>query len=240
MNIISWILFPFISVYLLAPIINGCIGVINYKCSKIDYKKHEFMYLLLQLFVVLIIWIASVTSVLYLWFALIEYAITEYVISVLFFLWVSVTDSDKIYLPKEAIIDSPIKAFKKGLIESFSSNIFYVTKTFAHIIYIFILVISQIIALYFKDSWICDSEFYRFLEVNKYGIVIMYAFEKIISSISDKNRKVRKHLLKEMSDEREKEEQKEREERQQQLQEIKKLLKQIRLKRSEKKRQNKK
>ena len=241
-NTFTWFLFPLILAYFLAPTIRGIIGVTNYKLSKLDYQKHEFTYTLIQLVVSLLFFISSIALVLFLWYKIIYFAFVDYIVSVGCCLLISITASDKIYLPAETEIDSSLKAFRKGFTEGLSFRLFpfLPTKTIIHIIYLAILVTSQVITLYFKDSWIHNSEFYRFLEINKYGIVIMYAFEKIISSISSKEEKERIKIMQETSDVLEKQEQEDRKKRQQEWQELKELLKQIKLKRSEKKRQNKK
>ena len=242
MNVFTWLLFPLILAYFLLPAIRGIIEIVNYKLSKVDYKKHEFTYLLIQLLVSLFLSVATLALMLYLWYKIMDFAFVDYIVSVVCCLLISITASDKIYLSAKTEINSSIKAFRKGFTEGLSFRLFpfLPTKTIIHVIYLAILVTSQVITLYFKDSWIYNSEFYHFLEINKYGIVIMYAFEKIISSISSKEEKERIKIMRETSDVLESQEQEDRKKRQQERQELKELLKQIRLKRSEKKRQNKK
>lgn len=242
MNVWSWILFPFIFAYFFVPAVCGIIEIVNYKLSRINRKKREFSYILIQLFSSLLLCSATLILIFYLWYKILYLAFMDYIVSVLCCLLISITASNKIYLPAGIEIDSSLKAFKKGFTECISSGFFHFlpTKTIVHVFYLVILIASHIVTLYFVDSSVYGSDFYRFLEINKYGIVIMYAFEKIITSISSKEEKERIQTLKEISDKLEEDKQKEHEELQQKKQELMKLLESIRMARLEKKRQNKK
>ena len=241
MNVFTWLLFPLVIGYFITPTISGLRWMVRYKLNKSNYQKnHELGYVLIPILCAFIFGIVLIIATLALWVVIMKYEWFDYIISVICCLLVSITASEKIYLPVNAEINSYGKAFRKGYTEGISMRVFpfIQTKTAVHIVYLMILIASHIITLYFKDAPIYNSDIYEFLEVNKYGIVIMYAFEKIISSISKKEESERIKILNETSKEMEEHDKQSREEFEKSKQNLKAVLKQRKQAKMLKKRQN--
>ena len=245
MNFFSWFLYPIVFGFFLAPLVSGVRWLMKYWLMKVHYnERHEVLFNLIPSLTALAFGLILFTGIIISWLQIWRYAIFDFIVSVVSYLMISITSFDKIYVPVGTEIDSGFKAFRKGYTEGISMRILSCmpVKIVVHITYLLILIASQIISLYFSDCPIYTSEFYTFLEVNKYGIVIMYAFEKIFASISKNDEKEKTKILQETYDTMTKEEERLDAETREKFNELKsycKLLREERKKERQEKKKNK-
>ena len=203
MNFFTWSLFLIIVGYFLSPIICSVREMVRLKLLRKNYEKeHEVKLILVPFLASFIFGLFFIVLIFLSWLLIYEYPIFDYIVSVIGCLLAAVASMESIYFVPGETVDTYLKAFKKGYTEGISKSFLTVfpIKISIHIIYIFTLIASHIISLYFKDYPIYNSEFFRFLEVNKYGIVIMYAFEKIIDSIKKKDGQKQMEIMNETCD----------------------------------------
>ena len=122
-------------------------------------------------------------------------------------------------------INSVFKAFRRGFTKGNVNSIIpklYI-KTLINLFYLIILILAQIEDLKLATL---PSGLSYFCTLNKYGIVIVFAVEKIIKSVAAE--KKRKRILTETFIEQEKQDEKDREETRRLMREVKELFKQRR------------
>lgn len=160
----------------------------------------------------------------------------KYVAVMTYTILLALMATNELYISPSLKVDSKGKAFRRGFTNGGVNNIIpnLYLKTIINIAYLAILICAQIEDLNLVQF---NREFSYFCTLNKYGIVVIFAIEKMISSIASE--KKRKKTLNEASVDQERKEEQDREETRQQIHTLKLLLKERRELRKQK-RQGKK
>ena len=145
-----------------------------------------------------------------------------YIAAIIYTLLLSILSSSKIYLSPEVKVDTAFKAFKKSFTISSGGHIFSILylRVIIEVAYLLFLVLAQVEELGFCAF---SDEVSFFFTINKYGIVILVAIEKILKFIEG-DRKRRK-ILSDTFVEQETQADKEREELRQAFKEVRELIK---------------
>ena len=159
----------------------------------------------------------------------------NYIAVIIYTSCLAVMSIKDLYISPLHSVDSPIKAFRKGFKQANVNNIIpnLYLRTVIHIAYLVILVIAQLEELQLIKI---NSELSFFCMLNKYGIVIIFAIEKIISSIN--NEKKRLAIIHDTFVEQEKENDLQNKEFKQDFKELFAILKERRKKRKNNKNQD--
>ena len=169
-------------------------------------------------------------------FFLCETAAGEYIAVITYTVFLALMATNEVYISPSLKVDSKRKAFRRGFTSASVNNIIpnLYLKTIINVAYLAILICAQIEDLNLLQF---NSAFSYFCTLNKYGIVIVFAIEKIISSIASE--KKRGSTLTEAFVEQERKEEQNREETRQQIRSIKLLLKERREARKQKRQKKK-
>ena len=160
-----------------------------------------------------------------------------YIAVIVYTLLLALMSTDVVYLSPSIRVDSALKAFRKGFTSGSVNHIVpnLYLKTIINIFYLVILILAQIEDLGFVKF---SDDVSYFFELNKYGIVIVFAIEKIIKSIAPEKR--RKRIILDTFIEQENRDEKEREEMRTTVNEIKSIIKARRVEKRAKKEQRQK
>lgn len=141
---------------------------------------------------------------------------------IVYTLLLSILSSSKIYLSPDDKVDTAYKVFKKGFTVSSIRHIFSILylRVVIEIAYLVFLVLAQIEELGF---YTLPTELSFFCTLNKYGIIILFAVEKILKSIEPERE--RRKILSNTFVEQENKEEKEREELRSSLKEFCEIMK---------------
>lgn len=106
--------------------------------------------------------------------------IGEYLAVIIYIALLSVLASNDLYQSPKTTVDTAYKAFKSGFTQFNVWLSKLPLKTIINVVYLAILIIAQIQDLgYYKFP----EELSHFLTLNKYGLLIIWAIEKIIKSV---------------------------------------------------------
>lgn len=106
--------------------------------------------------------------------------IGEYIAVIIYIALLTVLASNSFYQSPKTVIDTAYKAFKSGFTQFNVWLSKLPLKTIINVVYLAILIIAQIQDLgYYKFP----EELSHFLTLNKYGLLIIWATEKIIKSV---------------------------------------------------------
>ena len=122
-------------------------------------------------------------------FFLCKTAVGEYIAVIAYTVLLALMATNEIYISPSVKVDSKRKAFRRGFTSASINNIIpnLHLKPIINIVYLIILICAQIEDLNLLQF---NSAFSYFFTLNKYGIVIVFAIEKTISSIvSERKRK---------------------------------------------------
>lgn len=231
------IIFFFVVSAALTPFIFAAYELIVFKIinSKISIGKKKFLKTIGHI-ILLLISLPSIFAVMCLADFICTTELGCYIAVLVYTLIFSILSSSKIYLSPDIKVDSALKAFKKGFTVSSIRHIFSILylRVIIEVAYLVVLILAQIEELGFCTF---PEEVSLFFTLNKYGIVIMVAVEKIIKSIAPERE--RRKILSDTFVEQEKKEEKEREEVRRSFKEIWAAIKQLRQERKAKKRQSK-
>ena len=231
------IIFFFVVSAALTPLIVATHDSIIFKIgnSKIGIRKKR-VFRLIILIICLLITLPSIFAVMCLANFICTTELGCYIAVLVYTLLFSILSSSKIYLSPDIKVDTAFKAFKKGFTVSSIRHIFSILylRVIIEVAYLVILILAQIEELGFCAF---PKEVSLFFTLNKYGIVIMVAVEKIIKSIAPERE--RRKILSDTFVEQEKKEEKEREEMRRSFKEIWVAIKQSRQERKAKRRQSK-
>lgn len=106
--------------------------------------------------------------------------IGEYIAVIIYIALLSVLAANSLYQSPKTVIDTEYKAFKSGFTQFNVWLSKLPLKTIINVVYLAILIIAQIQDLgYYKFP----EDLSHFLTLNKYGLLIIWAIEKIINSV---------------------------------------------------------
>lgn len=203
--------------------------------SKISTGKKKFFKAIVYI-ILLLISLPSIFAVICLADFICTTELGCYIAVLVYTLIFSILSSSKIYLSPDIKVDTALKAFKKGFTVSSIRHIFSILylRVIIEVAYLVVLILAQIEELGFCTF---PEEVSLFFTLNKYGIVIMVAVEKIIKSIAPERE--RRKILSDTFVEQEKKEEKEREEVRQSFKKMCTVIKQLWQERKAKKQQHK-
>lgn len=146
----------------------------------------------------------------------------SYIAVIIYTLLLALMAADILYLSPSENVDSISKAFRRGFTSGSINNIIpnLYLKTIINLFYLVILILAQIEDLGFASF--PDGVSY-FFTLNKYGIVIVFAIEKIIKSLAPERKRMK--ILTEAFVEQENRDERDREERRNTFKEIKVIMK---------------
>lgn len=194
----------------LTPLIFAVNDLIIYKIknSKISSRKNNIISVIDGLILLLI----AVPYIVFLFWLATTICATKlgcYFAVVVYTLLLSILSSSKTYLSPDVKVDTAYKVFKKAFTVSSIRHIFSILylRVIIEIAYLVFLVLAQIEELGFCTL---PAELSFFCTLNKYGIIILFAVEKIIKSVEPERE--RRKILSNTFVEQENKEEKERQE----------------------------
>lgn len=194
----------------LTPLIVAVDDLIIYKVktSKISSRKKNIISVIDGL-ILLLIAVPYIAFLIWLSTTICATKLGCYFAVIVYTLLLSILSSSKIYLSPDVKVDTAYKVFKKGFTVSSIRHIFSILylRVVIEIAYLVFLVLAQIEELGFCAL---PTELSDFCTLNKYGIIILFAVEKIIKSVEPERE--RRKILSNTFVEQENTEEKERQE----------------------------
>lgn len=188
-------------------------------------KTKKIITIFCRIFVIIIILAFTLGGITYLSKVLCATDIGSYIAVIIYTLLLALMSSNMLYISPSEPIDSVKKAFRKGFTGASVNHIVpnLYLKTIINLAYVIVLILAQLEDLGFAKF---SKEMSYFCTLNKYGIVIVFAMEKIIKSFKPENERAK--ILVEAFVEQENHEEKMREERKKLYNEVKSTIRERR------------
>lgn len=161
------------------PILAGLYQLAHYYIK--NFKGQIYFWVKLFVNIIYVFGISSSLLIITLIFhSLSSIRIGEYIAVIIYTALLSILSSNSLYQSPKTVVDTPYKAFKSGFTQFNVWLSRLPLKTIINIIYLLILIVAHIQDLgYYKFP----EDLSYFLTLNKYGLLIIWAIEKIIKSI---------------------------------------------------------